>query len=730
MFPVFLKPGVRFKLSNKVYVILKLLSNGLIQVQDERFCDEEIFKKEELIKFLDLGIMEFEAKGKNVKTNYELNINTKFDFDDLEYSKYKETAIFRFKVIQPLLDISDANRKRSDIEDRVNEVNELISNPKSAQEDFKGVNIKKVSATSVYRWLSEYKKSEGDLRSLIPGYHRSGGKNKPRLSQKIVDFIIQVINENYLTQQRITMREAYYLVINLITDYNCFSQNKLNYPSLSTFTRYISKIPEYELVAKRIGKKSADQLFGPVGKGVLVERPLERVEIDTHVVDVILLGPDGSKLGRPYLVAAIDKYSRYIVGMSLGFGGVGWPEVMQCIRHILKDKSYIKQKYPHIDNEWTAFGVPGIIIVDNGLEYKNNAMKDACFQLNIVLEFAPPRVPEWKGSIERFFETSNTGFTHNLPGTTRSNPRELGDDEDPSKMACLPYSVFLGLINKWIVDVYSQELNKGAGGIPAKMWAKGVNEHPIAWPNSTSQLAILLGRVQHRKITNKGIEIKGLYYNSIELNKLLTNFSLENDGKNQKFKIKYNPHNLGEVFIYDHLLEHIWVKVPAVYQEYAENLSEWEHDEIRAFARKEFGQVDIVALAKSKQFIRDNLEYYFGFNKKKLAKAKDVMLSIETNSNCEASELDLKLSPKVSNDISDNYSDFGENYFDKEDTKVITFFKDANADQNLIPFKKKSRKKKVTNDISKTPETSNTVFKENLSPEDLIGIKVFTNLED
>ena len=656
MFAIQIKPGIRFKLFNEAYTVLKRLPSSKVEVEEEQFKTVKIFTNNELIKYLSNGDLKFECSGKNLEKNSEPSIKTSFFIEDIKDSKHKDRAVFRYEVIYPLLKLA-VNQRNSAIASRVDEVNSWSSNPLIAKENLHGCSFyQTVSYSSVYRWLKDYIESNGDIRALFPSYHCSGGKGKARIEPQILDFTKEAIDEYYNKKQRITTRELLFCVISKISEFNKFSINQLRCPPYSSLARYISAIPEYELIAKRIGKRAAENRFKEIGDGVVVNYPLERVEIDHTPVDVILVDENGSSLGRPYLVLAIDKYSRQILGFSIGISnGVGWPEVMQCIKHIMSDKSYTKEIYPFIENDWNAFGLPKTLVIDNGLEFKNNAMKDACYQLGFVLQFCPPKVPQWKGSIERFFGTANTNLFHTMPGTTRSNPTKLGDDENPTKSACLTFSAFIAIVHKWIIDVYSQDLNKGAGGKPAYIWEKAIEDYPVAFPSSISETAILLGRTAYRKVSRRGIELDTLHYNANELNKLLIQFTKENKGTEEDFLVKYDPQNLGEVFVYDHLINKKWIKVPCTNPDYANNLSEWEHKEIRAHARKEFGIIDIESLARAKFQIRKMIENGIGYTGKEVARAKKTTSEQEIQN-----KLEVKKRSKIqSNATTMNISELG-----------------------------------------------------------------------
>lgn len=629
MFNVYLKSGLKFKLDNKYYEILRINETGIVTVIEIEYNDTIQFKRSELIQYLSQGRLKFEVQGKN---KIDDKISTNFNIEDIENSKHKEIAKFRYGVISPLLTL---DRGKKLVLDRINYINNLIDNKdeERIKEELKCKYYKRIAFSTVYRWISDYEKSNRDVRALLPSYHKSGGKNKARLQETIIQYMNEVIESYYKSTQRITINEAYYLVINKITDHNKYAHKPIKIPSLSTFRRYIIKIPEFELVEARFSKRRAKNEFEKIGSGVQVRYPLERVEIDTTPIDILLKVEENNSYERPYMVAAIDKYTRNIVGFSIGLGSVGWPEVMQCIRHIMMDKSYIKTKYPEIENEWSAFGVPKKIVIDNGREYKNKAMEDAAFQLGFILEYCPPRTPEWKGSIERFFGTINSNLIHNMPGTTRSNPQCLSEDENPMKAACINFKTFLELIHKWSVDVYSQSLNKGAGGIPSKIWERAINEHPVAWPNATSEFAILLGRVAKRQITKNGIQLNNIKYNSMELNRLLLQFNSENKAINKKFKVKYDPYDISNIYVYDDIKSCEWIKVPSTYPEYTKDLTEWEHKEICKLSNEEIGQVDIISLARSKKYLYDKINEDVKFiqksKKKKINSTIDIIDTVQ-----------------------------------------------------------------------------------------------------
>lgn len=728
MFPEKLKSGVRFKLNNEVYTILKRLPGMKIEVQDS-FNEIKIFTNEELIKYLCEGKLLFECIGKNtVKRSDELC--TSFVFNNIENEKHKDQAIFRFEAIKPIIGMPYLNRNYKTIQQRVDEINSWSENPKLAQENLNGCTYyKKVSYISLYRWIRDYFESNGDFRVLLPSYYNSGGKDKPRMPQEVLKIIQDLIEEKYSTQQRISCEELRHIVLNKIAEENEFlsSSNRLQCPSRATFARIISNIPEYERVAKRIGKRTAFNQFNPVMAGVSATYPLERVEIDHTPIDIMLVDENGTCVGRPYLIMAIDKCTTQILGFSIGQSdGVGWSEVMLCIKNIMTDKSYVNKIYPSfINNKWSAFGIPKKIVIDNGHEFKNKAMMDAAYQLGYELQFCPPKLPQWKASIERSFGIMNSGLFHNMPGTTRSNYQKLGDDENPEKLAKFSFPVFLAIVHKWIVDIYSQTISKSTGQKPADLWEKLIDEYPVSWPNNISEIAVALGKTCSRKITRRGIEMDTLRYNSIELNKLLMKFSKENSGFEQSFQIKYDPYDLGEIFVYDHLINKEWIKVPCVNYEYAKNLTDFEHKSIKAHSRNHYTREDEESLAKSKADIRKLFDNGTGYTPKQIARANRVNSENEITTRLQEQEKTqlFKLETQRGKDV----SDIGHKIIVPNNIiipqQLENQYKNGNINDKVIPIKNKKKYPKSQSNSSHTKDEDEF----NINSIDFSQFTVFSN---
>jgi putative transposase len=199
------------------------------------------------------------------------------------------------------------------------------------------------------------------------------------------------------------------------------------------------------------------------------------------------------------------------------------------------------------------------------------------------------------------FGTINTGLLHTLPGTTFSNPQQRGDYKS-EKEACIDLADLDTVLHIFLLDIYAESFHRGLGDIPARRWESVTQEGFFPrLPASAEELKILLGRIAYRVIHPYGIEFMRLRYNSQDLAPLRTHL----DGA--KVKIKYDPTDLGCIYVYDPQ-ERAYIEVECLDREYAQGLSVWKHRVILNLARKEQARVDILGLARAKRRIQEIVE--------------------------------------------------------------------------------------------------------------------------
>nr|WP_247120560.1 Mu transposase C-terminal domain-containing protein [Kordiimonas marina] len=295
----------------------------------------------------------------------------------------------------------------------------------------------------------------------------------------------------------------------------------------------------------REGALAADRYFRCSGAGIVAEAPLDYVLIDHTEVDLETVPGGSLYVARPTLTVALDLYSRMPWGVYLGFAAPGYESLMMCLRNGIMHKGEFLAEFSSIEGTWPCHGLPRKIILDNGLEFHSESLRDVCGTFGISIIHNPVRTPQYKGAVERFFRTLNDGFLSGLQGRTFSNIVKKGD-YDPVSRAAIQFADFKEALFKWIVDVYARKFHRGIEGFPIEFWQQGVSRQPVDLPVNVEDLKITLGEAETRTLRNSGIFIHNARYNCTELGDLFRRF-----GKPRKVKVKVDPLDLGMIHVFD-----------------------------------------------------------------------------------------------------------------------------------------------------------------------------------
>ena len=219
------------------------------------------------------------------------------------------------------------------------------------------------------------------------------------------------------------------------------------------------------------------------------------------------------------------------------------------------------------------------LVVDGGLEFYSASLEQVCLSLNINWIAAPRRTAWFKGKIERFLGTMNRAVAHGVPGTTFSNIFEKGD-YNPAKHAVITLTTLRKVVRMWIADVYHQQVHRSLQATPSKRWTSSIRPEDIRLPDETTQLDVVMGRVESRSLTHKGIEFEGLFYNSPELIELR-----RKEGANLKVEIRINESDIGSIYVLSPKSSKAY-SVSALDLDYAGGISLWQHKVIKNYQRQ------------------------------------------------------------------------------------------------------------------------------------------------
>lgn len=487
--------------------------------------------------------------------------NSKLSEKDFEIAKLRRAYVKR---------VLNVPNTRKALESAIAEIRKVIEQP-----------TKVPSYSTVYRWKRRYLAAKEDIRALVDNTSAKGNRSS-RYEPEVLAICRQAIESRWMRRERSTVQDALDEAIFRISKENALRPQELTLrtPSRRLIDRLIAEIPAIDKHAARYGREAARKIFRSQNGHVITNRPLERAEIDHTVLDLFVVD-DRTRLplGRPYVTACIDDYTRCILGVYVGFTPPSFRTVAHCLKDCFLPKVRLREQYPDVKSDWPAHGVMRELVLDNGQEFHSSSLEQVCLSLDITMRYSPRRTPWAKGKIERFFGTLNRGIAHGNPGTTFSNIFDKGD-YDPAKHAVITLSTLQNGVRKFIGDVYHQQTHSSLQATPVEMWNSSVRFEDVRFPDITTELDAIMGTSHPRVLTHKGIEFEGLIYNSNELRdwRGIAGHKLE-------VEIRVDESNIGSIYM---LIPNSSkaIRVPCLNQDYADGISLWQHTEFKKRAKR------------------------------------------------------------------------------------------------------------------------------------------------
>ncbi len=287
-------------------------------------------------------------------------------------------------------------------------------------------------------------------------------------------------------------------------------------PTHGTLANWINAARSHATVSLKFGMHTAHRQLGGRGISQIALMPLEWVVIDHTVSDiwVVILSDQPDEHGnyrilsikRPWMVTAIDLYSRINLGTFFSFDPPSVQTVMECLRRVITPKSQLIERFGDQKGATDGFGFPMGLIFDNALENVMVSMQMALEGLGVAVEYAPRATPEYKSWVERYISTMNDMVRH-LPGGI---PLEISDtDPDPRDFASLTLADLTRLTDHRMVTRYHLHVHEGIGMPPARKWKLGLQEFGRGTVDDARSMQALMGRYKKAALTAEGIRLEG-----------------------------------------------------------------------------------------------------------------------------------------------------------------------------------------------------------------------------
>jgi putative transposase len=446
-----------------------------------------------------------------------------------------------------------------------------------------------ISRRKVYLLLRRWRRGEGVVSDLLPG-RSDGGRRGGRLPDEVEVLIRDVLRRQYLTRQKKTVAAVHREIVRVART------RGLQAPSRGTVERRIAMVDPVEEARRREGPDSARALEAAGGQPPPVTAVLQQVQMDHTVVDLEVVDEQHRlPIGRPYITAGIDVFTRSIPGLVVTLEAPSATSVGLCLAHMVTDKRAWLERLG-VEVDWPMSGKPAEVYVDNAAEFHSEALSRGCEQHGIALRYRPQGQPHFGGIIERVIGTMMQ-MVHELPGTTFSNTAQRGD-YDSAATACLTMTE----LQRWLalaVATYHGQVHGTTWQTPAAHWGAGVAAAgtPVTVTNETAFLVDFLPVVR-RRLTRTGFVIDHVHYFGDGLKPWIARRD-----RSDRFVIRRDPRDISRVWVLDPDGQ-FYLEVP--YRTLAHPpISVWEHKAALARLRAEGrAQVDEDALFRMVEQMR------------------------------------------------------------------------------------------------------------------------------
>lgn len=315
-------------------------------------------------------------------------------------------------------------------------------------------------------------------------------------------------------------------------------------PCKDTVLRRVKvSVSEKEQLKLKRGKDAASQKYSSRPGKKLVARPLQWVQMDHTLVDVILLADDRINIiGRPWWTAVIDLKTRVVLGYYLSLHVPSAVSVACALSHSILPKKEFTERVGLDSLDYLFYGSPEVLHMDNASEFTSPKFKAGCTSFGIHPEYRPIGRKHYGGHIERLIGTFMTTKVHLLKGSTMSNAvARRGVDSE--KNATMTFSEFVRWFAREVV-VYHSTVHSELGESPRQAWSNyyapsgGVPYPPKI--NQPDKLKLYFMPEESRKINPDGISLHGQRY----WDPILAPFV-----GTQHVVIKYDPFDLNKVWV-------------------------------------------------------------------------------------------------------------------------------------------------------------------------------------
>ena len=422
-------------------------------------------------------------------------------------------------------------------------------------------------AKSILRWAFDYE--FGGLAALQDDCAASGNRVSRLLPDE--EALLAEVVRGYADPLRPSKNRIHENVGTRFAEANAERVRKglapLRIPGKDAVRSALDALDPFETDIRRYGLEAALKKHATAGIGLVVELPLERVEMDEWKVDLITflaqigflekLSPEMRaeiETGRWYLTVALDVATRCFLAMRLS-RTMSTDSAVQTLEMITVDKQQWADAVGAL-SAWFMHGTPVSVATDNGSNYKSRKYRMAVQAIGSEPARPVAGAPQLRAFVERVFGSISTRLMQRLSGRTFSDIIERGD-YDPGKHVAHDADPLAFALIRWVVDIYHNTPRPELGGeSPIQAWRRLDRARGTPPPPSLRRRRLAFGTVLTRKVTSRGVRVMGVDYSSPEL------MDWFRHNRKRAVEVRWLPSDIGGVLV---RLTKSFAEVPATH---------------------------------------------------------------------------------------------------------------------------------------------------------------------
>ncbi|MGA3599596.1 Mu transposase C-terminal domain-containing protein [Lysinibacillus agricola] len=408
------------------------------------------------------------------------------------------------------------------------------------------------------------------------GRPKSNGKQGVIITNEIKNQFEKSLKKYYLSTKKPSLKFAYKMMIrDYYTKFKYYDEvnneklvlkSEEEIPSFRQFEYWYNKeFKNDEVTIAREGLKKFEQNFRQVLGSSTAETqgPGDIYQIDATPSNIYLVNRFNPNwiVGRPTTYFIVDVYTHLITGLYVSLENASWKAMMSAILNACTDKTeYCKNYGINISQEmWPSMHLPNNFIGDRG-ELASSGVNHLIEGLGPRISNTPPYRPDWKGIVEKLFDSSQEKIRPLLPGYVHKDYGERGT-KDYRLEASLNIEEYTKILinfvlyynNNFYMNDYvrsEEHIRDNIEPIPIKLWEWGVkNAAGKLHKHDINKVKFYLLPRDQATVTEKGIRYKKMFYTTRRAIDEQWFSKARRDGS-WKVDFSYDPRNMNDIYLH------------------------------------------------------------------------------------------------------------------------------------------------------------------------------------